>query len=83
MNIMHYNYQTVLDLLANASRRATFIALAARRRDLPVVIALVLLLTGWAAHRYRYNTSALIVLRIGALLTVLATIYFALVRSTA
>lgn len=44
------------------------------------VLAAVLLLTGWAAHRYRYNNAALIVLRIGALLTFLATVYFALVR---
>src|SRR5215207_286130 len=44
------------------------------------VVAVVLLLTGWVAHRYRYNGSALIVLRIGALLTCLATIYFALLR---
>ncbi|HJT68270.1 MAG TPA: DUF4175 family protein [Pyrinomonadaceae bacterium] len=44
------------------------------------VVALVLLLTGWTAHRYRYNGSALLVLRIGALLMCLATIYFALIR---
>jgi hypothetical protein len=44
------------------------------------VVALVLLLTGWTAHRYRYNGSALLVLRIGALLMCLATIYFALLR---
>ena len=44
------------------------------------VIAVVLLLTGWAAHRFRTNNSALIVLRIGALLTCLATIYFALIH---
>src|ERR1044072_4581580 len=44
------------------------------------VVALLLLLTGWAAHRYRYNVGALLVLRIGALLMVLATIYFALLR---
>ena len=36
--------------------------------------------TGWAAHRYRYNGSALLTLRIGALLMVLTTIYFALLR---
>src|SRR5829696_5290374 len=44
------------------------------------VVAVVLLLTGWVAHRYRYNGSALIVLRIGAVLMCLATIYFALLR---
>src|SRR5689334_14663510 len=44
------------------------------------VVATLLLLTGWAAHRYRYNTAALLTLRMGALLMVLATIYFSLVR---
>src|SRR5215207_5211682 len=44
------------------------------------VVAVVLLLTGWVAHRYRYNGSALIVLRVGAVLMCLATIYFALLR---
>ena len=44
------------------------------------VVAAVLLLTGWAAHRFRTNTGALIVLRLGALLTCLATLYFALIH---
>ena len=44
------------------------------------VVAAVLLLTGLVAHRYRYNGSALIVLRVGAVLMCLATIYFALLR---
>src|SRR5689334_7366796 len=44
------------------------------------VVATLLLLTGWAAHRYRYNTAALLTLRMGALLMVLATICFSLVR---
>jgi uncharacterized LabA/DUF88 family protein len=44
------------------------------------VVAVVVLLTGWSAHRYRYNGSALLVLRVGALLMGLATIYFALLR---
>src|SRR3569832_1684845 len=43
-------------------------------------VAVLLLLTGWAAHRYRYNTAALLTLRISALLMVLTTLYFALIR---
>src|SRR6476659_2988858 len=43
-------------------------------------VAAVLLLSGWAAHRFRTNTAALIVLRIGALLACLATLYFALIH---
>ena len=42
--------------------------------------AAILLLTGWAAHRYRHNESALLSLRLGALVTFLATAYLALVR---
>src|SRR5215471_9364186 len=42
--------------------------------------AAVLLLTGWAAHRYRHNDNALLVLRVGAVITFLATVYLALVR---
>ena len=44
------------------------------------LLAVVLLLTGWTAHRYRYNGNALVILRVGALLMVLTTIYFALLR---
>src|ERR1044072_111390 len=61
-----------------------------RRRQLLIVLrgvaiilcafASVLLLSGWAAHRFRTNTAALIVLRIGALLACLATLYFALIH---
>src|SRR5262245_3436471 len=42
--------------------------------------AAILLLTGWTAHRYRYNESALLWLRLGALITFLAVVYFALIR---
>src|SRR5919106_1045121 len=68
------------DLLRKArSRRQLLLTLRGVAISLGV-IALLLLLLGWAAHRYRYNSAALITLRAGALLTVLATIYFALVR---
>ena len=35
---------------------------------------------GWTAHRFRTNNAAIVVLRIGTLLAVLATIYFALIH---
>ena len=44
------------------------------------VVAAVLLLTGWAAHRYRHYVAALYALRAGAALAVLAAAYFALLR---
>ncbi len=68
------------DLLRRArSRRQLLLSLRGVAISLGVVAAL-LLLTGWAAHRFRYSGSALLVLRIGALLMVLTTIYFALIR---
>ncbi|HEU4875874.1 MAG TPA: DUF4175 family protein, partial [Pyrinomonadaceae bacterium] len=68
------------DLLRRArSRRQLLLSLRGVAISLGVVAAL-LLLTGWAAHRYRYNGTALLTLRIGALLMVLATVYFALLR---
>jgi hypothetical protein len=42
--------------------------------------AIILLLTGWAAHRYRHNDGALLWLRLGALAAFLSTAYLALVR---
>jgi hypothetical protein len=74
------NPDVLQDLLRRArSRRQLLLSLRGVAISVGVV-AVVLLLTGWGAHRYRYNSAALIVLRIGALLTCLATIYFALLR---
>ncbi|HEY0366519.1 MAG TPA: hypothetical protein VGC73_08605, partial [Pyrinomonadaceae bacterium] len=68
------------DLLRRArSRRQLLLSLRGVAITVGVVAAL-LLLTGWAAHRYRYNGSALLTLRIGALFMVLTTLYFALIR---
>ena len=54
------------DLLRRArSRRQLLLSLRGVAISLGVVAAL-LLLTGWAAHRYRYSFSALLTLRIGA-----------------
>ena len=44
------------------------------------VIAGLLLLTGWAAHRYRFNPTALLVLRITAAVGFIATLYIAFIR---
>ena len=68
------------DLLRRArSRRQLLLSLRGVAISLGVV-AVLLLLTGWVAHRFRYNGGALLTLRIGALLMVLATLYFALLR---
>src|SRR5204862_8089893 len=52
-------------------------------RGLAIILsvgAAILLLTGWTAHRYRHNDNAILLLRIGALITFLGTIYLSLVR---
>src|SRR5215813_6949722 len=68
------------DLLRRArSRRQFLLSLRGVAISLGVV-AVLLLLTGWAAHRYRYNGGVLLTLRIGALVMVFATIYFAVLR---
>src|SRR5262245_40531718 len=45
-----------------------------------VATAAMLVIAGLAAYRFRFNTAALVSLRIFAVLSVVATIYFALVR---
>ncbi len=44
------------------------------------VAAVLLLLTGLAAYKYRYSSGALITLRVAAVLGLIATVYFLLVR---
>src|SRR3954470_2912617 len=72
---------TVLqDVLRRARRRRQLLLVLRGVAICLCVVAIVLLLTGWTAHRFRTNSAALLVLRIGASLTCLATIYFALVH---
>ena len=76
-----YTDQSLLRELLRKARARRQLLLALRGVAISVgVVAVVLLLTGWTAHRYRYNGSALFVLRAGALLMCLATFYFALLR---
>ena len=76
---MYYEGNTVETLLQKLrTRRRLLLSLRGVAISLSV-IAIVVLLTGWSAHRYRHNETALIVLRVGALLTCLSTIFFSLV----
>lgn len=68
------------DLLNRARRRRQLLIVLRGVAICVCALAAILLLTGWTAHRFRTNNAALIVLRIGALLTFLATIYFALIH---
>jgi hypothetical protein len=77
---MGFESNKLQDLLRRArTRRRLLLAL----RGVAVclcVIAGILLLTGWAAHRYRHNEGALLLLRLSSLAAFLTTAYFALVR---
>ena len=76
-----YTDQSLLQELLRKARSRRQLLLTLRGVAISVgVVAVVLLLTGWTAHRYRYNGSALLVLRTGAVLMCAATIYFALIR---
>lgn len=77
---MKSNSMILTDLLRRARTRRRLL-LALRGLAISVgMLAAVLLLSGWAAHRYRHNAAALFVLRAGALLAFLASVYFALVH---
>ncbi|HEY8228335.1 MAG TPA: DUF4175 family protein [Pyrinomonadaceae bacterium] len=76
---MYYNNQTIWNVIRKVRTRRRLLLTLRGIAICLSVIAIVVLLTGWSAHRYRHNEAALLVLRIGALLTVLATIFFALV----
>jgi len=80
MNTEYTDQNLVKDLVRRARARRQLL-LWLRGVAISVgVVAVVVLFTGWTAHRYRYSGSALIVLRVGALLMCAATIYFALIR---
>jgi hypothetical protein len=77
---MGFESNKLQDLLRRArTRRHLLLALRGMAVSL-CVIAGILLLTGWAAHRYRHNDGALLLLRLGALAACVTTGYFALVR---
>src|SRR5215207_5005663 len=77
---MIYEGEQLRELLRDARRRRR-VALAFRGAALSLgAAAAVLLLTGWAAHRYRHSEAALLGLRVGALFVFAAAVYLSLVR---
>jgi hypothetical protein len=77
---MEFNSNNLRSLLSRARRRRQLMLALRGVAACLGVIAAVLLLSGWAAHRYRFNLNAVLALRIGAVITVLATLYFAFIR---
>ena len=77
---MKYEGEHLGNLLRGARRRRR---LMLALRGVAVCLgaaALTLLLTGWAAHRYRQAEGALLLLRLGALAVFAAVFYLSLVR---
>lgn len=77
MNSENHNLR---DLLRRTRTRRRLLLMLRGAALCLCVIAGMLLLSGWAAHHYRHNNTALTLLRLGALLTLIATAYLALVR---
>src|SRR5215470_17685563 len=80
MNYPNYLGEQLSNLIQTVRRQRNLLFWL---RGLAIAVAVsagLLLLTGWAAYKQRYHTGALISLRIVALLGLLSTVYFALVR---
>ena len=70
--------------LLRGARRHRLLMLALRGAAVCLCAgAVVLLLTGWAAYRFRRQEGALLLLRLGALVAFLSAVYFSLVRPLA
>ncbi len=77
---MIYEGEQLRELLRDARRRRR-VVLALRGVAVSAgAAAAILLLTGWAAHRYRHSEAALLALRVGALFAFVAAVYLSLVR---
>ena len=77
---MKYETDNLTTTIASVRRRRTLLIAL---RGIAIALAVttgMLLLTGLAAYRYRFSTGALIGLRLVALLAIVATVFFFLVR---
>jgi hypothetical protein len=80
---MTYEVGQLQKLLARARRRRRLLIALRGAAVCLAVLACVLLLTGWAAYRYRGSEGALLALRAGALVAFVAAAYASLVRPLA
>src|ERR1044072_716183 len=80
---MKYEAGRLQELLKSARRRRRALVVL---RGVAVCLAggaVVLLLTGWGAYRYKGSEGALLALRVGALVALVAAVYVSLVRPLA
>src|SRR5918993_6123524 len=77
---MNYEGEQLSGLIRGARRRRRLLLVLRGAAVCLCVAAATLLLTGWAAHRYRHAEAALLALRLGALFAFVVAAYFSLVR---
>ncbi len=77
---MNYEVGRLHKLLLSARRRRRLLIALRGAAVCLGVGALVLLVTGWGAYRYKGSEGALLALRVGALVAFLAAVYAALLR---
>lgn len=77
---MNYEVGRLHKLLLSARRRRRLLIALRGAAVCLGVGALVLLATGWGAYRYKGSEGALLALRVGALVALLAAVYAALLR---
>jgi hypothetical protein len=80
---MNYEVGQLQKLLLRARRRRRLMIVLRGAAVCLGVGACVLLLTGWGAYRYRQSEGALLALRVGALVALVAAVFVSLVRPLA
>ncbi len=77
---MNYQGEQINQLLGTIRKRLYLLKLLRGGAITMVVIAASLIVSGLAAYKYRFNTGALVTLRIVCLLTLIASVYFLIIR---
>jgi hypothetical protein len=77
---MNYQDNQLFGIISAVRKRRNLLTVLRGVAITLAVTAAMLIIAGLAAYRYRFNTAALVSLRILAVLSVVAVVYFALVR---
>ncbi len=77
---MNYQSEQLFGIISAVRKRRNLLTVLRGAAIAITVTTLMLVLTGMAAYRYRFSSATLISLRIFALLSIVAAVYFGLVR---
>src|SRR5262249_38413636 len=77
---MKHRSERLIGIISAVRKRRNLLTVLRGLAITIVVTAAMLVIAGLAAYRFRFNTAALVSLRIIAVLSVIAAVYFALVR---